>query len=83
MAPSFPDKQRWVAVMESVVSGGRASREKAEADAVSISRAGEVRLGQLALCILSVCGLKLTVELFGVFSWAAHLPFVVILKLKI
>ncbi|MEQ2259666.1 hypothetical protein XENORESO_015625 [Xenotaenia resolanae] len=37
MAPSFPDKQRWVAVMESVVAGGRAAREKAEADAVSIS----------------------------------------------
>ncbi|XP_072244647.1 citron Rho-interacting kinase isoform X2 [Leuresthes tenuis] len=33
MALSFPDKQRWVAVMESVVAGGRASREKAEADA--------------------------------------------------
>ncbi|XP_029017666.1 citron Rho-interacting kinase isoform X10 [Betta splendens] len=33
MAPSFPDKQRWVAVIESVVAGGRASREKAEADA--------------------------------------------------
>ncbi|XP_029296527.1 citron Rho-interacting kinase isoform X3 [Cottoperca gobio] len=33
MAPSFPDKQRWVAVMESVVAAGRASREKAEADA--------------------------------------------------
>uniref|UniRef100_A0AAZ3QKG0 Citron Rho-interacting kinase-like n=1 Tax=Oncorhynchus tshawytscha TaxID=74940 RepID=A0AAZ3QKG0_ONCTS len=29
----FPDKQRWVAVLESVVAGGRASREKAEADA--------------------------------------------------
>lgn len=39
MAPSFPDKQRWVAVMESVVAGGRASREKAEADAVSDSAA--------------------------------------------
>lgn len=37
MAPSFPDKQRWVAVMESVVAGARASREKAEADAVSVS----------------------------------------------
>ncbi|XP_074525858.1 citron Rho-interacting kinase isoform X7 [Halichoeres trimaculatus] len=33
MAPSFPDKQRWVAVMDSVVAAGRASREKAEADA--------------------------------------------------
>ncbi|XP_060927942.1 citron Rho-interacting kinase [Limanda limanda] len=33
MAPSFPDKQRWVAVIESVVAGGRACREKAEADA--------------------------------------------------
>lgn len=37
MAPSFPDKQRWVAVMESVVAGARTSREKAEADAVSVS----------------------------------------------
>uniref|UniRef100_A0A673C9V6 Citron rho-interacting serine/threonine kinase b n=1 Tax=Sphaeramia orbicularis TaxID=375764 RepID=A0A673C9V6_9TELE len=35
MAPSFPDKQRWVAVMESVVASGRASREKAEADAMT------------------------------------------------
>uniref|UniRef100_A0A3Q3X2J0 Uncharacterized protein n=1 Tax=Mola mola TaxID=94237 RepID=A0A3Q3X2J0_MOLML len=35
MAPSFPDKQRWVAVMESVVAAGRASREKAEADALT------------------------------------------------
>uniref|UniRef100_A0A8C9W3Q9 Citron rho-interacting serine/threonine kinase n=1 Tax=Scleropages formosus TaxID=113540 RepID=A0A8C9W3Q9_SCLFO len=34
MAPSFPDKQRWVAVLESVVAAGRGSREKAEADAV-------------------------------------------------
>ena len=39
MAPSFPDKQRWVAVMESVVAGGRAAREKAEADAVSTTAA--------------------------------------------
>lgn len=38
MAPSFPDKQRWVAVMESVVAAGRAYREKAEADAVSTSQ---------------------------------------------
>ncbi len=35
MAPSFPDKQRWVAVLESVVAGSRGSREKSEADAVS------------------------------------------------
>ncbi|KAJ8286440.1 hypothetical protein GJAV_G00039280 [Gymnothorax javanicus] len=33
MAPSFPDKQRWVAVLESVVAGGRGTREKAESDA--------------------------------------------------
>ncbi|XP_043925695.1 citron Rho-interacting kinase [Protopterus annectens] len=33
LAPSFPDKQRWVTVLESVVAGGRGSREKAEADA--------------------------------------------------
>ncbi|XP_055775334.1 citron rho-interacting kinase-like isoform X4 [Salvelinus fontinalis] len=38
MAPSFPDKQRWVAVLESVVAGGRASREKAEADAAAVSK---------------------------------------------
>lgn len=36
MAPSFPDKQRWVAVLESVVAGSRGSRDKAEADAVSV-----------------------------------------------
>ncbi|XP_028312927.1 citron Rho-interacting kinase isoform X4 [Gouania willdenowi] len=33
MAPSFPEKQRWVTIMESVVSNGRVAREKAEADA--------------------------------------------------
>ncbi|KAJ8395640.1 hypothetical protein AAFF_G00031210 [Aldrovandia affinis] len=38
MAPSFPDKQRWVAVLESVVAGGRGSREKAEADAAGVSK---------------------------------------------
>ncbi|XP_056887757.1 citron Rho-interacting kinase isoform X3 [Takifugu flavidus] len=38
LAPSFPDKQRWVAVMESVVAAGRASREKAEADAAAVSK---------------------------------------------
>ncbi|XP_062844335.1 citron Rho-interacting kinase isoform X1 [Trichomycterus rosablanca] len=32
MAPSFPDKQRWVAVLESVVAGSRSSREKSESD---------------------------------------------------
>lgn len=36
LAPSFPDKQRWVTALESIVAGGRVSREKAEADAVSI-----------------------------------------------
>uniref|UniRef100_A0A3B3QXA9 Citron rho-interacting serine/threonine kinase n=1 Tax=Paramormyrops kingsleyae TaxID=1676925 RepID=A0A3B3QXA9_9TELE len=40
MAPSFPDKQRWVAVLESVAAGGRGFREKAEADAVSIKLLG-------------------------------------------
>uniref|UniRef100_A0A8C8CEG7 Citron Rho-interacting kinase n=1 Tax=Oncorhynchus tshawytscha TaxID=74940 RepID=A0A8C8CEG7_ONCTS len=33
MAPSFPDKQRWVAVLESVVAGSRGSKDKVEADA--------------------------------------------------
>uniref|UniRef100_A0A674E208 Citron rho-interacting serine/threonine kinase n=1 Tax=Salmo trutta TaxID=8032 RepID=A0A674E208_SALTR len=36
MAPSFPDKQRWVAVLESVVAGSRGSKDKVEADAVSV-----------------------------------------------
>ncbi|XP_038229975.1 citron Rho-interacting kinase isoform X3 [Dermochelys coriacea] len=30
---TFPDKQRWVTALESIVAGGRVSREKAEADA--------------------------------------------------
>lgn len=38
MAPSFPDKQRWVAVLESVVGASRGSREKVDSDAVSIKR---------------------------------------------
>uniref|UniRef100_A0A8B9RP16 non-specific serine/threonine protein kinase n=1 Tax=Astyanax mexicanus TaxID=7994 RepID=A0A8B9RP16_ASTMX len=33
MAPSFPDKQRWVAVLESVVAGSRGSRDKAASEA--------------------------------------------------
>uniref|UniRef100_A0A674NG64 Citron Rho-interacting kinase n=1 Tax=Takifugu rubripes TaxID=31033 RepID=A0A674NG64_TAKRU len=33
MAPSFPDKQRWVAVLESVVGSHRGSREKVDSDA--------------------------------------------------
>ncbi|XP_076006082.1 citron Rho-interacting kinase [Genypterus blacodes] len=33
MAPSFPDKQRWVAVLESVVSGSRGSKDKVDSDA--------------------------------------------------
>lgn len=36
MAPSFPDKQRWVAVLESVVAGSRGSRDKVDVDAVSV-----------------------------------------------
>uniref|UniRef100_A0A7N6AM62 Citron Rho-interacting kinase n=1 Tax=Anabas testudineus TaxID=64144 RepID=A0A7N6AM62_ANATE len=36
MAPSFPDKQRWVAVLESVVAGSRGCKDKVDADAVSI-----------------------------------------------
>lgn len=39
MAPSFPDKQRWVAVLESVVGASRGSREKVDSDAVSIASA--------------------------------------------
>ncbi|XP_008407642.1 citron Rho-interacting kinase isoform X7 [Poecilia reticulata] len=33
MAPSFPDKQRWVAVLESVVVSSRGSKDRAEAEA--------------------------------------------------
>nr|XP_023696599.1 citron Rho-interacting kinase-like isoform X8 [Paramormyrops kingsleyae] len=42
MAPSFPDKQRWVAVLESVAAGGRGFREKAEADAAAFSQRQKV-----------------------------------------
>lgn len=38
MAPSFPDKQRWVAVLESVVGSHRGSRERVDGDAVSLSQ---------------------------------------------
>ncbi|XP_051956572.1 citron rho-interacting kinase-like [Xyrauchen texanus] len=38
MAPSFPDKQRWVAVLESVVASSRGSREKTEADSAGAKR---------------------------------------------
>ncbi|XP_058238687.1 citron rho-interacting kinase isoform X1 [Hemibagrus wyckioides] len=38
MAPSFPDKQRWVAVLESVVAGSRSSREKSESDAAGVAK---------------------------------------------
>ncbi|KAK1900930.1 Citron Rho-interacting kinase [Dissostichus eleginoides] len=34
MAPSFPDKQRWVAVLESVVAGSRGSKDKVDSDAL-------------------------------------------------
>ena len=37
MAPSFPDKQRWVAVLESVVVSSHASKDKGETEAVSTS----------------------------------------------
>lgn len=51
LAPSFPDKQRWVTALESVVAGGRVSREKAEADAVSMTMTG---LGGVGVGLLSV-----------------------------
>ncbi|KAM7422156.1 hypothetical protein PAMA_010299 [Pampus argenteus] len=38
MAPSFPDKQRWVAVLESVVAGSRGSKEKVDSDAAGGSK---------------------------------------------
>ncbi|KAM9859090.1 citron Rho-interacting kinase [Aulostomus maculatus] len=38
MAPSFPDKQRWVAVLESVVAGSRGSKDKVDADAAGVSK---------------------------------------------
>ncbi|XP_068576347.1 citron rho-interacting kinase isoform X2 [Cebidichthys violaceus] len=38
MAPSFPDKQRWVAVLESVVAGSRGSRDKVDSDAAGVSK---------------------------------------------
>ncbi|XP_075870409.1 citron Rho-interacting kinase isoform X3 [Nelusetta ayraudi] len=38
MAPSFPDKQRWVAVLESVVGASRGSREKVDSDAAGVAK---------------------------------------------
>ncbi|XP_008407639.1 citron Rho-interacting kinase isoform X2 [Poecilia reticulata] len=38
MAPSFPDKQRWVAVLESVVVSSRGSKDRAEAEAAGVSK---------------------------------------------
>ncbi|XP_027858623.1 citron Rho-interacting kinase isoform X2 [Xiphophorus couchianus] len=38
MAPSFPDKQRWVAVLESVMVGSRGSKDRAEAEAAGVSK---------------------------------------------
>ncbi|XP_031433366.1 citron rho-interacting kinase isoform X3 [Clupea harengus] len=38
MAPSFPDKQRWVAVLESVVASSRGTRDKAESDAAGAGK---------------------------------------------
>ncbi|XP_026204277.1 citron Rho-interacting kinase isoform X6 [Anabas testudineus] len=38
MAPSFPDKQRWVAVLESVVAGSRGCKDKVDADAAGVSK---------------------------------------------
>ncbi|XP_029357565.1 citron Rho-interacting kinase isoform X2 [Echeneis naucrates] len=38
MAPSFPDKQRWVAVLESVVAGSRGSKDKVDSDAAGVSK---------------------------------------------
>lgn len=36
MSSSFAEKQRWVAVLEAILASARGSREKAEADAVSL-----------------------------------------------
>ncbi|XP_061731296.1 citron rho-interacting kinase isoform X4 [Nerophis ophidion] len=38
MAPSFPDKQRWVAVLESVVACSRGSKDKGETDAAGVAK---------------------------------------------
>lgn len=58
MAQSFPEKQRWVSVIETVVTSGRASREKAEADAVSVSEPVEEKTRTRSSCITTVCFVK-------------------------
>ncbi|XP_058850206.1 citron Rho-interacting kinase-like isoform X2 [Acipenser ruthenus] len=58
LAPSFPDKQRWVAVLESMVSGGRTKREKAEADAADVFQR-EMPLSPLVQKLLGNSLLKL------------------------
>uniref|UniRef100_A0AAV2MT44 Citron Rho-interacting kinase n=1 Tax=Knipowitschia caucasica TaxID=637954 RepID=A0AAV2MT44_KNICA len=59
MAPSFPDKQRWVAVIESVVASGRTSREKAEADAATAVSQRPMLLSPLVKKLLGNSLLKL------------------------
>lgn len=65
LAPSFPDKQRWVTALESVVAGGRVSREKAEADAVSMNvgtGACLCRVGWSLVSVLSKCAAKVSMK---------------------
>uniref|UniRef100_W5M0C9 non-specific serine/threonine protein kinase n=1 Tax=Lepisosteus oculatus TaxID=7918 RepID=W5M0C9_LEPOC len=70
MAPSFPDKQRWVAVLESVVAGGRSSREKAEADAKLLGNSLLKLEGDDRLDIN--CTLPLTDQVNAVREWGVR-----------
>ncbi|KAK7916003.1 hypothetical protein WMY93_011764 [Mugilogobius chulae] len=56
MAPSFPDKQRWVAVLESVVAGNRGSRDRAEAEAAGASGSGSKRQKTLSPLVQKLLG---------------------------
>ncbi|XP_069789543.1 citron Rho-interacting kinase-like isoform X8 [Narcine bancroftii] len=44
LAPSFPDKQRWVTVLESIAACGRKSCEKAETTAAEVAQADKLAL---------------------------------------
>ncbi|XP_016109241.1 citron Rho-interacting kinase-like [Sinocyclocheilus grahami] len=65
MAPSFPDKQRWVAVLESVVAGCRGSREKSEADAVK-DNSVIIQIRSVIVCVcVCVCVCVFQIVLVG------------------
>ncbi|MEQ2183647.1 hypothetical protein GOODEAATRI_000209 [Goodea atripinnis] len=72
MAPSFPDKQRWVAVLESVVVGSRGSKDRAETEAAFLKDRRTYHLWfryreERALCLVEIKKVKQSLS-------QSHLP---------